>query len=252
MHQTLRILSLLLLLNLWLFGATRGNVKILEATESIRYLSQKIVKEYFFSYSYPKRQEIKTKLFDNLNALNQNFRTIAMSTKDSDTKDLLEFLAYNREQMLELFEQKKDFENASLMVDYGETLLEASNSIAEVYRYEFSKEESMIMTMKKIEYLLERTLKYYMISHSGLNDIIIEQVTKETIDAIEQSLDPIKNYPYPQKLTTQQKELIEAWSKSRILLERSKELFIPILLFASVSHIESLISTLTLHHSKNQ
>lgn len=252
MPLKLRLLAILILITINLFSATRGDVKILEATENIRYLSQKIVKNYFFSYTYPERIRIKSTLYNELDMLKKNFRIIAVTSKDSDTKDILEFLSYNKEQMLEIFEEEKNFENASLMIDYGETLLEGINSIATEHKYEFSEEENMLMSTKKIEYLLERTLKYYMIIHSGFDNLTMQEMMKITIKEIEKNLLSLNNYPYSHELTIERDKLNNAWEKSKLLLHKPKQIFIPILLFSSISYIEKVMNTLALHHSKNQ
>jgi hypothetical protein len=252
MYTRLRILSLLLVIQIQLFSATRGDVKILEATETIRYLSQKIVKDYFYAYTYPQRIDMKKILHEEIDILKESFRTIAIASKDSDTKDILEFLSYNKEQMLEIFSEEKNFENASLMIDYGETLLEGVNSIAKEHLYKFSKEEHILMSSKKIQYLLERTLKCYMTIHSGFDNITTQEVFQESIIAIDKNMLILNSYAYPENLLVERKKLNNAWIKSKVLLEKPKKLFIPILLFSSIAYIENRIDNLALHHSKNQ
>ena len=41
-----------------IISATRGDIKVIEASENIRYLSQKLVKEYLFFYKYPEKTEV--------------------------------------------------------------------------------------------------------------------------------------------------------------------------------------------------
>jgi len=53
MEKLLRIVWLLAAFGLVANAATRGDIKIIEASENIRYLSQKIVKDYLFLYQYP-------------------------------------------------------------------------------------------------------------------------------------------------------------------------------------------------------
>ena len=76
-------------------AATRGDIKVIEASENIRFLSQKIVKDYLFFYKHQDKVEIKRSLQKSLNKLTEDFRIIATTTKDGDTKDILEFLAYH-------------------------------------------------------------------------------------------------------------------------------------------------------------
>ena len=53
---------LLFIMTLVSHAATRGDVKVIEASENIRYLSQKLVKEYLFFYKNPKKIEVKNEL----------------------------------------------------------------------------------------------------------------------------------------------------------------------------------------------
>lgn len=50
---------LLFLMTFMSHAATRGDVKVIEASENIRYLSQKLVKEYLFFYKNPKKNRSK-------------------------------------------------------------------------------------------------------------------------------------------------------------------------------------------------
>ena len=80
-------------------AATRGDIKVIEASENIRYLSQKMVKDYLFFYKNPEKTGLKKSLDQTLDQLNDDFRIIATTTKDGDTKDILEFLAYSKDQI---------------------------------------------------------------------------------------------------------------------------------------------------------
>jgi len=252
MNTLFRIFLLFLSLGLVSFSATRGNVKIIEASENIRYLSQKIVKDYLLYYQYPQRREIKQKLKKELEELGENFRVIAVTSKDTDTKDVLEFLAYNKEQMEEIFNQKSNFETASLIIDYSETLLEGVDSIADGYKYEFSKEEKMLMAIKQIEYLLERIIKYYMVLHTGFNNTVNKELLNEAMLKFEEKLLLLENYHYPYALGVERAKIIKYWKENKKIIHKSETLFIPILLFSSIEYLEILVDKLALYHSKNQ
>ena len=233
-------------------AATRGDVKVIEASENIRYLSQKIVKDYLFLYKYPEQTEVKNKLNRELQSLSNDLRVIAMTTKDSDTKDILEFLAYSKDQIAEIFDQKIDEEKVALMLDYSETLLEGADSIALAHRYDFSDEEKMLMTMKKLTYLLERVTKYYMALHIGFNTSTNKEQIQNAIDEIEENLLMVSKYTYPKEIQSTQGDLEYGWRSSRVFFDRSETLFIPKLIFISVSYLEDTVAKLELFHSKNQ
>lgn len=233
-------------------AATRGDIEVIKASENIRFLSQKIVKDYLFFYDNQDKSGIKRSLDTSLNKLNSDFRVIATTTKDGDTKDILEFLAYSREQIEQIFNEKPNKENAALMLDYSETLLEGADSISNTHKYDFSEEERMIMLTKKIEYLLERVMKYYIAVHSGFNDATNQEQMKKAINDTEESLVEISSYHYPEDMQEVEEKMNDSWSKNRMFLAKTDTLFIPKLMFLSVSYMTDLIDQIALYHSKNQ
>jgi len=233
-------------------AATRGDVKVIEASENIRYLSQKLAKEYLFLYKYPNKVEIKEELEKLLLKLNDDFRIIATTTKDSDTKDILEFLAYSKDQIEQIFNEEPDSEKAALMLDYSETLLEGADSIASAHKYDFSDEEKMLMMTKKMEYLLERITKYYMALNVGFNNTTNKESMQESIDRFEDNIKIINAYKYPSKEVREQVRMNISWEANKVLLSRVKVLFIPKLMFTSVNYLENIVSKIALYHSKNQ
>jgi len=233
-------------------AATRGDVKVIEASENIRYLSQKLVKEYLFFYKNPEKTEVKNELGNILLKLTDDLRMIATTTKDMDTKDVLEFLAYSKDQIAEIFNQVPNQERAALMLDYSEILLEGADSIARAHHYDFSEEEKMLMITKKMAYLLERITKYYMAINSGFDNVTNKESMHQSIQKFEKSMQQIYTYAYPDNEKEEQKKLTYSWVVNKNFLLRSKKLFIPVLILDLVVYLENIIDHLTLYHSKNQ
>ncbi len=232
--------------------ATRGDVRIIEASENIRFLSQKIVKDYLFLYKNPQKAEVKKELHDALDALSDDLRIIATTTKDTDTKDILEFLAYSKDQIEEIFNEKLDQEKAALMLDYSETLLEGADSIANTHKYDFSEEEKMLMVTKEMEYLLERITKYYMALHVGFDNDVNKEQMQEAISKFEENIQKINLYQYPVGTQNIQVKMDESWKSNKIFFDKAETLFIPKLMFISVEYLENIVTQLALYHNKNQ
>ncbi len=235
-----------------IISATRGDIKVLEASENIRYLSQKMVKDYLFFYKNQSKLEVKRGLDRTLDRLTDDFRIIATTTKDADTKDILEFLAYSKDQIEEIFNEKADKEKAALMLDYSETLLEGADSIANAHKYDFSDEEKMLMVTKEMEYLLERVTKYYMAAHVGFNSTTNKEQMQESISRLEENIVEINSYTYPVEFEKIQTKINESWKLNKSFFDQSETLFIPKLMFISVDYMEDVIVQIALHHSKNQ
>lgn len=252
MKSIFHIFLLFVVATLFSQAVTRGDVKVIEASESIRYLSQKLVKEYLFFYNYPEKTELKSNLNEILLKLNDDFRIIATTTKDSDTKDVLEFLAYSKDQIEELFMEKPNSEKVALMLDYSETLLEGANSIESAHIYEFSQEEEMLMITKKMEYLLERITKYYMALNVGFNTPTNQESMQEAISKFEENAKKINTYAYPQKERKMKAYMNSSWEFNKVFLSKSDKIFIPTLIFSSTRNLENTIANIALYHSKNQ
>ena len=231
---------------------TRGDIKIIEATENIRFLSQQIVKEYLFLFASPHKNAVKNRLKKRLATLSNNIRMILSTTKDTDSKDILEFLAYSKDQIAQILTEKMSKENAALMLDYSETLLEGADSIAKAHTYNFNSEERMLMITKQMEYLAERIMKYYMALHTGFDNPVNREQMNKAIEEFEMKMKSIASYRYPKEVDSIKKEILKSWQTNSNYLKKSKALFVPKLMLISTAYLEELIAEISLYHSQNQ
>ncbi len=233
-----------------LTAATRTDVNVLEATEGIRYLSQEITKSYLYLYANPKKREIAGHIQQQLNKLVEDIRIISISTDDEDTRTVLEFLVYSKDQIEELVNQKPDKEKAALMLDYSETLLEGANSIARAYSYTFSESEKMLMKGKRIEYLLERAAKYYLALGIGLGTEINRKQMHQSIKELEEEVEVLENYDYPERMRDDQKLLRQSWNVTKSLFDREQKAFVSSLVLLSGDETERITRAFILYHRK--
>ena len=231
---------------------TRGDVKIIEATENIRYISQQMAKEYLFLFKTPQKEETMNQLKQSLIELGKNLKVIGATTKDTDTKDILEFLAYSKDQIAQIFTEPVDEERAALMLDYSETLLEGADSIASAHAYDFTKEERMLIVTKKMEYLIERMMKYYIALHVGFDNPTNKEQMKAAIEKFDKNMQMIEEYRYPKDVRTVKSEILRAWRANKGFLNHSETLFIPKLMLLSTRSLEELTEQIALYHNKNQ
>ncbi len=232
-------------------SASRGDIKIIEASENIRFLSQKIVKDYLLYYINQDKTELKRELLKATEGLGNSLRTIATTTSNRDTKDIIEFLAYSKDQIDDTLKSDADDEKAALMLDYSETLLEGADSIAKTHAYAFSKEEEMLMVTKKVEYLLERTTKYYIALNAGFDTVTNKEQMLDSIANLDKALQELSRYKYSGDMKLIEHKLESSWNVSKIFLNRHETLFIPVLMFSSVGQMEDLVKQLTLFHTQN-
>jgi len=252
MKKTWHILFIMMACTLSSSASSRSDVMIIEATENIRYLGQKISKDYLYFYHNPEKIELKEELDKDIEMLELSIHDIGMSTINTDSKNILDFLTYNKNEIKELLASKVNKETSILILDYSESFLEGANSIASVHIYAFSDEEKMLMLMKELEYLLERVSKYYIASNLNLDkvnnfDLMISAVLK--IDTI---LKDINVYTYPSELEKECKAMNMIWKTHREFLYKSEKLFLPNLLESSTKNLEKIVQNISLYHKKNQ
>jgi hypothetical protein len=252
MKTLLAIISLLVLFFNISYGATRAEVNVLEATETIRYLSQKITKNYLYFYANPKKSGISSKIKRDIGRMVESIRTISMTTNDEYTKNVLEFLTYSKDQIEDLINKPPSKERAALMLDYSETLLEGANSIAKEHSYNFSESEKMLMTGKSIEYLIERATKYYMALSIGLASDVNKKQMSLSLKDIQNRIKIIKSYKkYPEKLLQNRAKLSENWRLINSLFKK-KDLVLTNVMVLSTEQMEDIIQEFILYHRKNQ
>jgi hypothetical protein len=237
----------------YLSASTRAEVNILEATEHIRYLSQDITKNYLYYYANPKKEFIRKRVLSDLEKLVSDIRTIAITTNKQDTKDILEFLTYSKNQIEEILKSKPNKEKAALMLDYSETLLEGANSIAKQHSYIYTDSEKMLLTGKNIGFFMERIEKYYLAVGIGLSSSINIRLMKDAIRSFDKNIEGIMKYDsYPKSLNKKRELLYKYWLTNRSLIEKYKEFFVSNIVELTTDKLEKIAENFIVYHSKNQ
>ena len=252
MKKILSILTLIIGIISSTQASTRSDVKIIEASEEIRYLSQKIAKEYLYLYYNPHKVILKDRLTQNMKNLKKSIQQIAINTQNIDSKNILNFLTYTNEEIQLLLKQEVSNDKSILILDYSETFVEAANSIQSLHQYEFSDEEKMLMYLKELEYLLERVNKYYIASILNLNKISNKQHMQNALVKVQTILNIIKEYPYPKEIKKERRKIVNYWRSNKKFLNISAKLSVPNLLFLFTENFRNSIKKLELYHKQNQ
>jgi len=232
-------------------ASTRGDVKIIEATENIQYLSQKIAIDYFIFYSKLNDSMLKNKLNENMDKLEFSISEIANRTKSPSTKAILDYFTYRIEEMRDLQHQQISEINARSILEHSEGFLEGAKSIAQEHKYPFSKEEKMLMLSKKAQYLMERVSTYYMASKIGFKSNNNRQKIKKAIRDMDQTIKDIDLYNYPYALENKVKKFKNIWKINRDFFNKEEKYSIPYLLLASTKYSQKLLTNIEQFHKKN-
>ncbi len=244
---------LLLLFYTSLSGASlRSQVSLLEASENIRLHSQEIVKNYLYYYHNPEKKREKELIKRGIDKLDEQFRLIAKSTKDEDSKDILTFLDYSKEKIEELLEDPFNRDNPALMLDYSEVLLEGAQMISINLNYLPSKEEKMLIKMKDISFLTERMTKYYLAILIEEDNSIYKEMLDEAIIDMDRDFIYINSYNYIDENIANLESLKRNWKVLKSFFENSRDLKLPNIVSLASLEVRANAEVLENYHSKNQ
>ena len=245
-----KIFFIYMILASLVYSSTRGSVQVIESTENIRYISQKLVKDYLYFHKYNHKHSIVWGIKKDILTLGNNLRKISRTVSDDNSQGIVEFLSYTKDQITDILNNKIDKESVLLMLDYSEVILEGIDSIYRVYKYDFTNEEKMLMTTKKIEYLLERVTKFHIAFKMDFNTKVNRVNIVKTLALLEDEFNTIKKYKYPDDMKKQIDEIMKLWKINRVFLEPKSDIFVPTLIIPSIIHLEENIKNIDLYHSK--
>ena len=110
---------LILIFSLVLFGSTRGDVKIIEASENIQYLSQKIAVDYLLLYNKQNDNFLRKRIEKNINQLESFANEILEMTKSNSSKKFLVYFKQDLNAIKKIINQKKSIENVNQILNYA-------------------------------------------------------------------------------------------------------------------------------------
>ncbi|WP_457667295.1 type IV pili methyl-accepting chemotaxis transducer N-terminal domain-containing protein [Thiolapillus sp.] len=153
-----------------------------------RMLSQKIAKAYFFYGKGIRRDKTHKQLLDSIREFDQNFEIIRKSTNNPAIQDMLVFIEMAKDELAQLAKQPYNKENASLVLDYSETMLEGSQDIVSRLEEESKlKKEAIVDLAGRQRMLTQRIAKYYIAYQAGFRDHNTIDQLKTAVKEFEQA-----------------------------------------------------------------
>ena len=242
---------LILISSALLFGSTRGDVKIIEASENIQYLSQKIAVDYLLLYNKQDSSFLKRSIEENIKKLKSSVDEISETTKSESSKIFLDYFADRLDDIKDIINQKKSIANVNRILAYGEQFIDGSDAIIDEHKYDYTKEEKMLMLSKKAQYLFEYVTSYYMASKIGLSNDFRREKMYRAIAEIDTILLEVNEYNYSQELKKSIEQICTIWTTNKAFFSNEKELYIPHILLHSTQYSQDILAEIERYHKKN-
>lgn len=216
----------------------------LEATEDIEMDSQKITKAYFYLHQEIRIEQSERDLENGLDSIEKNIN-ILTNTKDKKQQRMVKFMSFTLDEIKEIIEKPYTREHGALMLDYSETLLEGAESLAKNHTH---KKDKMLITTKKMIFLLERATKYYIAFRDGFSDHNNVKQLEKAIKEFETHLKIIRAYKYPAEPQRAVSKLIEYWPIAKNFYLGIEKNDLPLIVSVTTNHLEKSLAVLENYH----
>ncbi|MDQ7085394.1 MAG: hypothetical protein Q9M36_10925 [Sulfurovum sp.] len=226
-----------------------ANESVLLYAETIKTISQDLAKNYFYIEQGIQTSSAKKGLKKDILALDDNIRKLQKEATSASSKQIIEFMFFSVDELKATMREPINAENGGLVLDYTETLLEGSDSIA---KHNKGKIITMLNVVEEMEFLLERASKYYIAFRAGYTDEINVRQAKLAVEQFAMLLEKVQAHTYPGPMTNGPiKKLSKYWPVSKDFYLGIEKSELPTIVFISTKHMRSALNKLIVHHKKN-
>jgi len=151
-------------------------VKLIDIAGKQRMLSQRIAKNYLYAGNKVATAKASKQLKMSVEELHKAHKLLVESINNSDIKNLLAFVEMSTEDFDTTSNEKFTLDNAQLIIDLSESMLEGSQYVVDSLKETVKIDEAKVVGLSgKQRMLAQRIAKYYIAYQSGIKD-------KNTVD----------------------------------------------------------------------
>ncbi len=162
-----------------------------------RMLSQRIAKDYIYIGKNIAKTKANKQLKESMNSFLLAHRKLQSSIQDVEAKNLLAFVELSSNDFKDISSQKFTLDNAQLILDLSESMLEGSQYIFNSLQNKFKLKESKIIDRATQQRMLsQRIAKYYISYQSGIKDKNSIEIMRDTVKTFSKNLDILMKNPH--------------------------------------------------------
>jgi len=182
--KKLTFLSLFILLSFSNLSATQNKeqIKLINIAAKQRMLSQRIAKDYLYIHKSIAINKTKKDLKISLSHFFKSQKILVLAIKNEEIKNLLDFVKLSSEEFNQTLHQPFTLDNAQLILDLSESMLEGSQYVVDSLKNSIKVEKSQVIEIAgKQRMLAQRIAKYYIAYQSGIQDENTVRSMKQTV-----------------------------------------------------------------------
>jgi len=223
-----------------------------EAAEAVKIASQEMAEAYLYIGQEIRVAEAKADLEKSLASLDQSVKTLTSTTQDSDGRGVVNFMQFSLSELRTTLGAEYNKENAGLVLDYSDTLLEAADFIVGQHAGDPEAKKGALLVVDEMAFLLQRITKYYIAFRAGFKDANNVKQLDAAVAQFENDLDTLGSHPLPAEHREELTRLKKYWPEAKDFYLGVKENALPVIVNVSTEHMERSLAALREFHEQQQ
>lgn len=147
-----------------------------------RMLSQRIAKDYLYKGKGVAREKATRELKKSLEEFSNGIKILNKDINDEEIKNLIAFVQMSMDELKDIIKKPFDLNNAQLLLDLSESMLEGSQYIVENLKKKYKRKSAEVIDRAGQQRMLaQRIAKYYIAYQLGIKDKNTVEQTKEAV-----------------------------------------------------------------------
>jgi hypothetical protein len=248
--RTASIFIILLLTSIALLAKDKkdnGQIKLINIAAKQRMLSQRIAKDYLYMHKNIASNKTKKELNNSLVNFFEAHSKLLSSIKSEDIHNLLEFVELSSNDLNETIHQKFNLDNAQLVLDLSESMLEGSQYIVDSLKNASKHKKSAIVELAGRQRMLsQRIAKYYIAYQIGIKDENTVRSMKQAVVAFNENLTVLrKNKNNTAIINKELNEVNKLWKIVHKFYNNIERGGLPLIVFNTTNKITKKMDTVT-------
>ena len=220
--------------------------RLIDIAGKQRMLSQRIAKDYLYVGKNIAINRSDRQLKASLNEFFKIHNELSSAISDPEIKNLLEFVALSTDELKSVSNQKFSIDNAQLILDLTESMLEGSQYIVNsLVKGEKIENFSMLEKAAKQRMLSQRIAKYYIAYQSGIKDENTVNSMKSTVQEFTENLNILLKNKNTPKVNKKLKEIDRLWRIVHKFYNNIEKGGLPLIVFNTTDKITKKMDEVT-------
>lgn len=249
LKKSIHIIAILIFFSSTMLFAKEKNkqVELINIAAKQRMLSQRIAKDYLYVHRNIAMSKTKKELKISLEKFFKAHEILVSSIKSEEIENLLDFVELSSNEFNQTIHQPFNLDNAQLILDLSESMLEGSQYVVDSLKDSIKLEESNVIELAgKQRMLAQRIAKYYIAYQAGIKDENTVKSMKQAVLKFTENLNILlnskKNTPLVRKKI---KEVNKLWKIVHKFYNNIEKGGLPLIVFNTTNKITKKMNEIT-------